>query len=125
MLRRGGIVLVALAIGMACVPEHRRQFRSPWPYVGALLALAIWSPNLVWNARHDWAAVAMLHSLHAENSTLGASIATRWRRAGRKGPLRGCHLRGGTLAPAHFAFAGSRNDRTEGGEEPNRGAISP
>ena len=34
----------------------------------------IWSPNLIWNAQHGWAAFAMLRSLHQENSTLGASL---------------------------------------------------
>jgi hypothetical protein len=67
-------LLAALVIGMASVREHRRQLRSPWIYAGGIIALAIWSPNLVWNAHHQWAAIDMLHSLHAENSTLGASI---------------------------------------------------
>jgi len=31
-------------------------------------------PNLGWNARHDWAALFMMRSLHTENSTLGASL---------------------------------------------------
>ena len=32
----------------------RRWFLSPWPYLGALLALAIFAPNLWWNATHHW-----------------------------------------------------------------------
>jgi 4-amino-4-deoxy-L-arabinose transferase-like glycosyltransferase len=32
----------------------RRWFLSPWPYLGALLALAIFAPNLWWNATHQW-----------------------------------------------------------------------
>ncbi|HTD49072.1 MAG TPA: hypothetical protein VK771_00645, partial [Acidimicrobiia bacterium] len=43
-------------------------------WAGAAIAIAIWTPNLIWNAHHHWAALAMLHSLHQENSSLGASI---------------------------------------------------
>ncbi|MGL1316145.1 hypothetical protein ACSTLB_00390, partial [Vibrio parahaemolyticus] len=27
---------------------------SPWPYTGALVALVIFSPVLIWNAEHHW-----------------------------------------------------------------------
>lgn len=33
----------------------RRWFLSPWPYLGGLLALALFLPNLFWNASHGWA----------------------------------------------------------------------
>ncbi len=33
----------------------RRLLRGPWPYAALLLAAALFSPVLVWNARHDWA----------------------------------------------------------------------
>jgi 4-amino-4-deoxy-L-arabinose transferase-like glycosyltransferase len=32
----------------------RRWFLSLWPYLGAVLALAIFAPNLWWNATHHW-----------------------------------------------------------------------
>ncbi len=28
--------------------------RTRWPYLGALIALLVFSPNLLWNAQHDW-----------------------------------------------------------------------
>ncbi len=31
-----------------------RALRTPWPYLGALLALLVFAPNLIWNAQHDW-----------------------------------------------------------------------
>ncbi len=67
-------LVVGLASGLL-LGGRRRMLRSPWLWAGCALALAIWSPNIVWNAQHDWAAVAMMHSLHEENSTLGASLA--------------------------------------------------
>jgi hypothetical protein len=66
-------LLVGLAVGLVA-SGHARMLASRWLWIGAATALAIWAPNLLWNAHHDWAAVAMLHSLHEENSTLGASI---------------------------------------------------
>jgi hypothetical protein len=66
-------LLLGLVVGLVGC-GHGRMLTSRWLWTGAAIALAIWAPNLVWNARHDWAAVAMLHSLHQENGTLGASI---------------------------------------------------
>ncbi len=51
-----------------------RVLRGGWPWAGAALALAVWSPNLVWNAQHHWAALAMLRALHRENANLAASL---------------------------------------------------
>jgi dolichol-phosphate mannosyltransferase len=36
----------------------RRWFRRPEPYVAALIALAIFTPVIIWNAQHDWASFA-------------------------------------------------------------------
>jgi hypothetical protein len=66
-------LLVGLAVGLL-LSGHGRALIGRWIWAGAAVALAIWSPNLVWNAQHHWAAFSMLQSLHAENSTLGASI---------------------------------------------------
>ena len=35
-------------------PQHRFWFRRPEPYAAAALALAIFSPVLVWNYQNDW-----------------------------------------------------------------------
>ncbi len=42
---------------IAC-PPLRRWLVSPWPYAGGVLALVIFSPNLLWNAQHGWATFA-------------------------------------------------------------------
>jgi 4-amino-4-deoxy-L-arabinose transferase-like glycosyltransferase len=36
------------------IPSARRWLISPWPYLGAILAFAIFAPNLWWNATHHW-----------------------------------------------------------------------
>jgi dolichol-phosphate mannosyltransferase len=39
-------------------PKSRRWFRHFEPYMAALLAVAVFSPVIIWNARHDWASFA-------------------------------------------------------------------
>ena len=65
--------MVGLVVGLV-LSGRGRLLVSRWALAGAATALVIWSPNLVWNAQHDWASVTMLQNLHQENSTLGASI---------------------------------------------------
>jgi 4-amino-4-deoxy-L-arabinose transferase-like glycosyltransferase len=36
-------------------PPMRQWLRSPWPYLGAVLAFVLFLPNLAWNAGHGWA----------------------------------------------------------------------
>src|SRR4030042_367347 len=36
----------------------RRLLLSPWPYLALLLALALFTPVLVWNSRHEWISFA-------------------------------------------------------------------
>ena len=44
----------AILIWLASVPGLRRWLISPWPYLGGLVALALFAPVLVWNADHQW-----------------------------------------------------------------------
>lgn len=38
--------------------KERRWLGGPWPYLGALLALALFTPTLLWNAQHGWISFA-------------------------------------------------------------------
>ncbi len=66
-------LLPALGAGML-LSGRGRVLLNRWLWAGIALALVIWSPNIIWNAQHHWAAIAMLRSLHAENGGLGASL---------------------------------------------------
>jgi 4-amino-4-deoxy-L-arabinose transferase-like glycosyltransferase len=44
----------AILIWLLAVPELRRWLATPWPYLGGLVALALFSPVIVWNADHQW-----------------------------------------------------------------------
>ncbi len=37
--------------------DRRRRLASPWPWIAALVAAAVFSPVLAWNANHDWASL--------------------------------------------------------------------
>jgi hypothetical protein len=40
------------------VPKLRRWLRSPWPYLGGLMAFAMFPPVVLWNAEHQWMSFA-------------------------------------------------------------------
>ena len=44
----------AILIWLISVPKLRKWFFSPWLYLGGLVALAIFSPVILWNADHHW-----------------------------------------------------------------------
>ena len=44
----------AILIWLATVPKLRRWLVSPWPWLGGLVALALFSPVILWNAEHHW-----------------------------------------------------------------------
>ena len=44
----------AILIWLVSVPKLRRWLMSPWPYLGGLVALAMFSPVILWNADHHW-----------------------------------------------------------------------
>jgi len=41
-------------VWIVLVPGARRWLLSLWTWLGLILALAIFAPNLAWNVRHDW-----------------------------------------------------------------------
>lgn len=54
LLWGGGIV-----VGLMLTPQ-RRVLRSPWAWAGGALALAVFAPNLAWQAGNDWATYEFL-----------------------------------------------------------------
>ncbi len=51
-------VALGLALFVLGLPAGRRWLKHPAPYVGAVVALIVASPVVVWNAQHDWASFA-------------------------------------------------------------------
>ena len=44
----------AILIWLVSVPKLRRWLVSPWPYLGAVVTLAVFLPVILWNADHHW-----------------------------------------------------------------------
>ena len=49
-----GLLGVALFAALLVTPDGRRILKTPWPWLGVLLAAALASPMLLWNAAHGW-----------------------------------------------------------------------
>jgi 4-amino-4-deoxy-L-arabinose transferase-like glycosyltransferase len=51
-------VAAGFALFVLSIPAGRRGLTHPAPYVGVLVAMAVASPVLLWNAQHDWVSFA-------------------------------------------------------------------
>jgi 4-amino-4-deoxy-L-arabinose transferase-like glycosyltransferase len=74
-----------IMLWLLLVKDLQRWLASPWPYLGGVLALAIFSPVLLWNADHHWVSfIKQLGRARVEGVTLKFL---------------------GEIVPAQFAFA--------------------
>ena len=46
--------VVSAGLYLAVSDKHRDVLRTRWPWMALILGLAIFSPNVMWNAEHDW-----------------------------------------------------------------------
>jgi hypothetical protein len=60
-------LLMALAVGVVLVGP-RDRLRSPWPWCAAGIALVIWAPALLWQARHGWPQLELSEAIAAGSS---------------------------------------------------------
>jgi len=65
----------ALVIGILLTSAHRRVLATPWPWLGGLVALVIWAPNLAWQFANGWPQATMAAALHQQNTATGDYIA--------------------------------------------------
>ncbi|WP_291511819.1 glycosyltransferase family 39 protein [Acidithiobacillus sp.] len=52
-----GVLPAAVLVTLLGHGSGRRQLRTPWPWLGVVVALLILAPNLRWNSQHGWATV--------------------------------------------------------------------
>jgi len=62
---------VAGILGGMLLSQTRRWFASRWFWAGIAVALLIASPNLIWQARHDWISLHFLQYIHARDVHMG------------------------------------------------------
>jgi len=46
---------VSILAWLLLVPELRKWLLTPWPWLSGVIAVAVFSPTLIWNAEHGWA----------------------------------------------------------------------
>jgi hypothetical protein len=63
-------LVAGLAAGVLLTPA-RRYLRSRWLWLGAALAVAIFLPNLIWQAQHGFISLDFLKSIHARDVRIG------------------------------------------------------
>jgi 4-amino-4-deoxy-L-arabinose transferase-like glycosyltransferase len=61
------VLIGALIAGILVTSAHRRVLATPWPWLGGLIALAIWAPNLAWQFANGWPQLIMASALHQQN----------------------------------------------------------
>ena len=62
------VLLVVAALACGCLLDRRWELaRSPWLWVGATLAFALWLPNLIWQAQHGWPQLELAHKISQED----------------------------------------------------------
>ncbi len=62
--------VVGLVVGTLAT-RNRRYLTSPWLWGGAVLALVIWLPNLLWEFQNHWISLYFLASIHTRDVQAG------------------------------------------------------
>jgi 4-amino-4-deoxy-L-arabinose transferase-like glycosyltransferase len=62
-------LLAALVIGILLTSAHRGTIKARWPWLGGIIALVIWAPNLVWQSANGWPQLTMAAALHQQNTS--------------------------------------------------------
>lgn len=72
-----GVAFLVLGILVATAVHRRARpvLRTPWPWLGGLVALLLWLPNLVWQARHDWPVLALSADISEEYGGVAGRVA--------------------------------------------------
>jgi hypothetical protein len=64
-------LLAALVIGILGTSAHRAVMKTRWPWLGGVIALVIWLPNLIWQFANGWPQLTMASALHQQNTSAG------------------------------------------------------
>jgi 4-amino-4-deoxy-L-arabinose transferase-like glycosyltransferase len=68
-----GFLAAGLVVGIALTPRVRHHLRSPWAWAGAAVAVALWLPNVAWQAQHGWPQLELAGDIRDEYRTPGGT----------------------------------------------------
>ena len=74
----GFLLLPQILLALLLDARGRRMLRTPWPWAGAALALALFSPVLLWNWRHAGASFAFQTVERAHGSSFRPVLVARY-----------------------------------------------
>jgi 4-amino-4-deoxy-L-arabinose transferase-like glycosyltransferase len=78
LLAKYNMVLIGPAFAWALWRGDRRALRTPWPWLGAIVAGVVFAPHLAWNAQHEWVPIRFqLHRGFGEPYRRWSGLATR------------------------------------------------
>ncbi|WP_243060582.1 glycosyltransferase family 39 protein [Nocardioides sp. SR21] len=66
--------LFGVLVGVALVRETRPVLRTRWPWLGGVVALLLWIPNLLWQHAHDWPVLDLSADISEEYGGVGGRI---------------------------------------------------
>lgn len=74
----GVLLPTSVALAMLTSAKGRAHYRRPWIYLSGIVAVAVFSPVIWWNARHQWASFLyqIKHGTLNGESHAAASLAT-------------------------------------------------
>jgi Dolichyl-phosphate-mannose-protein mannosyltransferase len=76
------LVVGAVAIGTVLSSELRPDLVSPWPWLGALMALGLWGPNLWWQTKNGWRSLEFIRDNSRANRRDAGWAAFLWQQLG-------------------------------------------
>jgi hypothetical protein len=53
------VLIFAIFIGVVIFPDTRVQLRTAYPWLGGLIALVLWVPNLLWQVKNGWPVLSL------------------------------------------------------------------
>jgi 4-amino-4-deoxy-L-arabinose transferase-like glycosyltransferase len=74
----GALLLPQILAVLLLDARGRRLLRGPWPWAGAALALALFSPVIAWNAAHGWASFEFQTGDRVARSSLRPTLVGRY-----------------------------------------------
>lgn len=79
--------LVGLAVATLLSTRLRATLRTRWPWLAALTALLIASPNIVWQAQHGWVSLDFYREAQANKNVLTPPLAVLKQQVELLGPI--------------------------------------
>ena len=86
LLAKYNMVLIGPVFAWALWRGDRAALRTPWPWIGALVAGLVFAPHIAWNAQHEWVPIRFQLHHGFDGNEDGVAPTTRLPSAEAPGP---------------------------------------